>query len=305
MRIGWTTRMQKQDSVGEMEIRHEQIRGDGVELHVARAGEGPPVVLLHGFPENWTSWRHQLAPLVDAGFSVLAPDLRGYHLSGRPAEQSAYQLHHLVADVAALVQNAGYHRTHLVGHDWGGVIAWAFAAAHPELLRRMVILNAPHIHIYLKKVRRPPQMLRSWYVGFFQLPMLPEWVLSAGGFAVLRQMFARTPARKGAFSKEAIDQYIEPLSRSGALTAALNYYRANLPLGVGETASAAVIDVETLVIWGERDPALGVELLDGLDQFAPHVRVERLSDVGHWVQNEAPEEVNRLLLQFLQQREPT
>lgn len=282
-----------------MEIRHEQIRGDGVELHVARAGEGPPVVLLHGFPENWTSWRHQLAPLVDAGFSVFAPDLRGYRLSQRPAERSAYHLRHLVADVAALVQYTGHPRVHLVGHDWGGVIAWTFASEHPELLRRMVILNAPHLRIYLTKVRRPPQMLRSWYVYFFQLPMLPEWVLSAGGFAVLRQMFARTPARQGAFSEEEIDGYIESLSPPGALTAALNYYRANLARSGAEMAST-VIEAETLVIWGERDPALGVGLLDGLEQVATQVRIERLANVGHWVQNEAPEEVNRLLLQFLQ-----
>lgn len=291
--------MPKQDSVGAMEIRHEQLRGDGVDLHVARAGEGPPVVLLHGFPENWTSWRHQLAPLVEAGFSVLAPDLRGYHLSQRPAAQSAYHLRHLVADVAALIQHTGHPRAHLVGHDWGGIIGWTLAAAHPELLHRLIILNAPHPRIYLQKVRHPPQMVRSWYVYFFQLPMLPEWALTAGRCALLRQMFIRTPARKGAFSEQHIQGYIEPLSRPGALTAALNYYRANLSLRGVEMAPTTASDVDTLVIWGERDPALGAELLDGLDQLAPGVRIERLADAGHWVQNEAPEEVNRLLLQFL------
>lgn len=291
--------MRMQDSGREVEIRHEHIRGDGVELHVARAGEGPPVLLLHGFPQNWTCWRHQLAPLVDAGFSVLAPDLRGYGRSQRPAGRNAYHLRHLVADVAALVAQSGAPRAHVIGHDWGGIIAWTFAGRHPELLDRLVILNAPHPRIYMRKVRLPRQMLRSGYVFFFQLPRLPEWVLSAGRFAAVRQMLIRTPAREGAFSAAEIEEYVEGLAPPGALTAALNYYRANFSLQLAEMGPAALDDVKTLVIWGERDPALGVELLDGIERIVPQVQVERLADVGHWVQNEAPQEVNRLVLAFL------
>src|SRR5207244_2516240 len=130
--------------------------------------------LLHGFPENWRCWRHQFEPLAQAGLSVLAPDLRGYNLSDRPSPRAAYDLRRLVADVAALVRATGHTRAHIVGHDWGGVIAWAFAGAHPELLDRLVILNAPHMDIYLRKVWRPPQVFRSWYVLFFQIPRLPE-----------------------------------------------------------------------------------------------------------------------------------
>ncbi|MGH9330715.1 MAG: alpha/beta fold hydrolase, partial [Vicinamibacterales bacterium] len=213
---------------GAIEIRHERVKADGLELHVAAAGEGPPVVLLHGFPENWRSWRRQFDPLVRAGFSVWAPDLRGYNLSDRPAARDAYHLRHLVADVAAIVRATGHRRAHIGGHDWGGVVAWTFAGHHPELVDKLVIFNAPHAKIYFEKVRRPPQMLRSWYVLFFLLPGLPERVMSARNFAAVRDMFKRQPARRGAFSDYDIDQYVEALSFPGALTAGLNYYRANL-----------------------------------------------------------------------------
>jgi pimeloyl-ACP methyl ester carboxylesterase len=255
--------------------------------------------LLHGFPENWRSWRFQIPAIVNAGFSVLAPDLRGYNRSDIPPGRQAYHLRHLVGDVAALVRATGHPRAHLVGHDWGGVVAWTFAGEHPDLLDKLVIVNAPHPQLYLEKVRRPPQMLRSWYILFFLLPMLPELALSAWGFRLVREMFRRSPARRGTFTDQDIDQYIEGLSRPGALTAALNYYRANLRLEALRLTRSARIDADTLVIWGELDPALGIELLDGLDRFVPRLRVHRIPGASHWVQNEAAEEVNRELTQFL------
>lgn len=282
------------------ELRHARIAGNGVNLHVVTAGKGQPVILLHGFPENWRSWRRQIAPLVGAGFSILAPDLRGYNLSDRPASQRAYRLNHLVADVAALVRATAYPRAHIVGHDWGGVIAWAFAEQHPELVDKLVILNAPHLKIYLKKVRYPPQMLRSWYVLFFLVPWLPELVLSAGGFQVVRNMFRLRPTRKEAFSNIDIEKYAGALAQPGALTAALSYYRANLTTAtLRKFTRSEPIDAQTLVIWGERDPALGTELLEGLEEVANRVRVHRIADSSHWVQNEAPEEVNLVLIDFL------
>jgi pimeloyl-ACP methyl ester carboxylesterase len=280
-------------------IRHERIRGDGVELHVAVAGAGPPVVLLHGFPENWTSWRHQLTPLVAAGFSVWVPDMRGYNESERPRERDAYHLRHLVADVAAVVRATGSPRAHIVGHDWGGVVAWTFAARHPELVDKLVILNAPHLDIYLDKVRRPPQMFRSWYVLLFLIPPVSEWALSAGGYRAVREMFCRSPARRGAFDEAHVRQYIAALSTPGALTAALNYYRANARPDRLAWARKAPVAAETLVIWGDRDPALGPEVLDNLQGVAPRSRVHHIADAGHWVQNEAPGEVNQLLTDFL------
>ncbi|HEX8874345.1 MAG TPA: alpha/beta hydrolase, partial [Nitrosospira sp.] len=178
------------------ELRDKYIRGDGVDLHVVTAGSGTPVILLHGFPENWRSWRRQIPALAAAGFSVLAPDMRGYSLSGRPAEQDAYKLDRLVADVAALVNATGCRRAHIAGHDWGGIIAWAFAERHPELTDKLVIMNAPHMKIFLERVKHPRQMLKSWYMLFFQLPHLPELALSADNFRTIRKMFRSGPARK-------------------------------------------------------------------------------------------------------------
>src|SRR5262249_42907205 len=151
-------------------------------------------------------------PLVEAGFSVWAPDLRGYNLSDRPAPREAYHLRHLVADVAALVRATGCPRAHVGGHDWGGVIAWTFASQHPALVDKLVIFNAPHPAIYLQKAKRPPQMFRSWYVWFFLLPRVPEWALASRDFRAVRDMFARSPARREAFSAEDVDQYVQALS---------------------------------------------------------------------------------------------
>jgi pimeloyl-ACP methyl ester carboxylesterase len=275
------------------------VKSDGVELHVAVAGDGPPVVLLHGFPENWWSWHHQFDPLVRAGFSVWAPDLRGYNLSDKPAAREAYHLRHLVADVAAIVRATGYLRAHIGGHDWGGVVAWIFADRHPDLVHKLVIFNAPHPKIYFEKVWRPAQMLKSWYVVFFLLPWLPERTMSARNFALVRQIFKRAPARRDAFSDDDIEQYVRALSQPGALTAALNYYRANVRSDAIALGRSARIAADTLVIWGERDPALTVGLLDGLETVAPRVQVHRIPDAGHDVQNEAPQEVNQVLMDFL------
>jgi epoxide hydrolase 4 len=290
---------QEGELVKEAELHHEMIRGAGIDLHVVRAGEGPPVVLLHGFPENWSCWRQQISPLVQAGFAVLVPDLRGYHLSERPSGRAAYRLHHLVQDVAALLDNSGHACAHLVGHDWGGIIAWAFAGTYPEKLKKLIILNAPHPRIYLQRAWRPPQLLRSWYILFFQLPFLPERLLMAGDFALLRRIFRCMPVQPSTFSPAEIDGYIAALAAPGALRAALNYYRANLPGRAVVKASRASIAAETLVIWGERDQALGMGLLKGLEEMVPRVRVHRLPEVGHWVQEEAPQQVNDLLVEFL------
>lgn len=284
------------------EIRHERIRGDGLFLHVARAGSGPPVILLHGFPENWRTWKHQIPALTAAGFAVLAPDLRGYNESDRPSQREAYHLKHLVADVAALVRATGRERAHVVGHDWGGILAWTFAGAHPELLDRLVILNAPHLDIYRRLARGPSrQLLRSWYVLLFRIPRLSEWALSARNFHLIRDLFRRQPF-KPAFSDGETEAYIQALAKPGALTAALNWYRENAAPDAVHLARSARVDAPTLVIWGERDTSLGIELLDDLKRVAPRVRVHRITNASHWVQNEAPDEVNRVLIEFLSAR---
>ncbi|HEY0846265.1 MAG TPA: alpha/beta hydrolase [Noviherbaspirillum sp.] len=279
--------------------RYVRIEGDGLHLHTLVAGEGPPVVLLHGFPENAYSWRHQIPVLASAGYSVWVPNLRGYPPSDVSARRGDYHLRHLVNDVAAIVNATGHARAHIVGHDWGGIIAWAFAGAFPDQLGKLVILNAPHMQLYAEKVLQTSQFFRSSYVGFFQFPLLPESVLAAGNFFLLRQMFRRLPARRATFSEEDIDRYVECLSAPGALKAALDYYRANMMSGGMKLARTARASGPVLVIWGGKDPSLGTFLLEGMERCAPRVRIYPIPRASHWVQNEAPGEVNRELLAFL------
>ena len=214
--------------VDTITVRHRRVRGDGIDLHVAVAGDGPPVILLHGFPENWRSWRKQVAPLVEAGSpcgcrTCAATDGR---TGRRRVRRTTCGISWRTWRRSCARQDAP--RAHIGGHDWGGIVAWTFAGHHPELVDRLVICNAPHMRLYLEKLCRPPQLFRSWYVLFFQLPRLPELVLSFRDFHVVRDMFARMPARPGAFTADDIDQYVRALSAPGALTAALDYYRANL-----------------------------------------------------------------------------
>ena len=289
--------------MAEDSILTRRIAGDGVELSVTTAGAGPPVVLLHGFPENARSWRHQIPALAREGFSAWAPDLRGYGQSDRPTGIAAYRLRHLTADVAALVAATGFPRAHIVGHDWGGIIAWTFAGQYPELVDRLVIMNAPHMKIYERKVWRSSQFFRSWYVGMFLLPRIPEALLSARDFAVMRRAFRAEAGVHNPFSPRDIEEYVTPLREPGALTAALNYYRANVFSHDIRAAASAIVSAPTLVLWGDKDKALGTTLLEGLNEVAPHVRIRRFPEVGHWIQNEAPDQVNELLLAFLTSRD--
>jgi epoxide hydrolase 4 len=274
------------------------VSGEGIRLSATCAGDGGRrVILLHGFPENSSTWLHQFGPLADAGFAVIAPDLRGYGTSDRPVPTASYGIQHLVEDVAAIIRNEG-QRAAVVGHDWGGLIAWRLAALYPELLDKLVILNSPHPRIFAKRVRRPPQMFRSWYLLPALVPGLSERTLAAGDFWIVRRMFRTMPARPGTFPEDRIERFVDGLRPPGALTAALSYYRANV--GKRElVGDRKPITVPTLVVWGDLDPALGVDLLDGLDRYVDHLTIRRIPDAGHWVQNEAPEEVNAALLDFL------
>ena len=282
-----------------METEIRRIRGDGLELHVEVSGEGPPVILLHGFPESGHSWRRQVGPLAEAGFSAWVPNLRGYPPSAVSPRQGDYHLRHLAADVAAIVHASGHARAHVVGHDWGGVIAWTFAGLYPELLDRLVIMNAPHMAIFSARLWTSSQGLRSLYAGFFQLPLLPEAMLAASDYRIIRTRFAAMPLQKGAFGPDDIQRYVDTLSRPGALKAALDYYRENMRSDGMALAASVHTDAPTLVIWGEKDPALGVFLLTGLARYAPNVRIHRIATASHWVQNEAPAAVNQALLKFL------
>jgi pimeloyl-ACP methyl ester carboxylesterase len=286
-------------------ITHRTVRVNGVSLHVAEAGAGPAVVLLHGFPVFWYSWARQMEALAGAGFRAIAPDLRGYNLSDKPAGVAAYRLSLLVGDVAALIEQEAEGRAVVVGHDWGGALAWKLAMDRPELVERLVILNAPYPAAFRRELSNPAQWLRSWYIAFFQLPYLPERWLAAGNFALLDRMFRREPVRPGTFTPHDIALYKAALARPGALTAAINWYRALVRHPGDLHAAARPIAAPTLLIWGESDPYLGVGMTEDLDRWVPGIRVVRFPDAGHWIHNEAPERVNSLLLGFLHTTRPT
>jgi pimeloyl-ACP methyl ester carboxylesterase len=281
-----------------MEHFHAQL--DSVRLHVAAEGDGRPVVLLHGFPEFWYSWRHQLPALAAAGFRALAPDLRGYNESERPIGVAPYRLQLLVGDIEQLIERHAGGRAVVVGHDWGGVIAWSLAARRPHLVQKLVVLNAPHPAAFRRVLlTNPLQWLRSWYVGFFQLPWLPERAIAARDFWLLERTLKHQPVNHQAFSQADIDRYKDAFRPSGAMTAALNYYRAAIRYGDDLQKRTGRITAPTLVIWGDRDPYLSCQLTRNLERWVSDVRVEHLPNASHWVQNDAPEVVNRLMLEFL------
>jgi pimeloyl-ACP methyl ester carboxylesterase len=270
-----------------------------VRLHYVEAGDGPLVILLHGFPEFWFSWRLVIPALAGAGFRVVAPDLRGYNLSSRPTAVAAYDIDRLAADVRGLVHERGAERCFLVGHDWGAAVAWVTAANHPEVVSRLAILNLPHPRRMLQGIRRPRQLLRSWYMFFFQLPWVPERLARARRWFALRHSFQHD-ARPGAFTAQDIDRYIEAWSQPGAVTAMLNYYRAVFRQ-TPQRAQARIrtVHAPTLVIWGERDRHLGAELAEPDRADVPNLeRVVRL-DASHWVHHDQPERVTQLLVDFL------
>jgi pimeloyl-ACP methyl ester carboxylesterase len=271
-----------------------------IRLHIVDAGSGPLVILLHGFPEFWYSWRHQIPALAAAGFRILAPDLRGYNESDKPAGVANYDIDILAADVVGLIRDAGVDRAAVVGHDWGGGIAWHVALRHPEVVERLVILNAPHPALFLRELRTPAQLRKSWYMFFFQLPWLPEWYLRRGNFAVIDRVLGS--AAPGTFTADNIQAYKNALAQPGALTAAINYYRAAFRRLRSVARVLHPIQIPTLMIWGERDRYLGIRLTEGLDEWVTNLRIERLPNSSHWVQNDAPEQVNELLIQFLRQQ---
>lgn len=275
------------------------LKGDGVRLHAVARGRGPLVVLLHGFPDFWYGWRQQLPALAGAGYRAVAVDLRGYHLSGRPARVGDYRMAALVADVRAAIASLGAERAHVVGHDWGGAIAWQLAAQHPEVVDRLAILNAPHPDRFAQLLRTPAQALRSWYVGAVQLPVLPELLLGAGRARLLLAALRAMHRRADALTAADLARYAAVFEAPGAVRAALAYYRAAARRPVEALRTDRVVRRPTLVLWGQEDPALLAANADGLARWVPHVEVERFPGAGHFVQADAPEAVNASLVRFL------
>jgi epoxide hydrolase 4 len=298
------------DSIPAPAITHNYAQIGDVRLHYAECGPGDElVILLHGFPECWYSWRHQI-PVLGAQYHVVAPDMRGYNLSDKPKNVEDYQIENLVADVVGLIKHFGKEKAVIVGHDWGAAVAWAIAQRHPEVVSKLAALQVPSPKAWQANFTLR-QFLASWYMFFFQLPRIPEWWARADGFARVERMYKETSFRPGAFSDTDIAVYKEALGQPGALTSAVNYYRANVFRSLfarknKRTEGEQKIRVPTLFIYGELDMAVLPSTVRGLERFvaAPYSEV-RISDSGHWVQNEAVAEVNAALLNFLNDEHAT
>ena len=283
-----------------VEIHCRQVATNGIHLNVAEAGpeDGPLVILLHGFPESWYGWRHQIDPLARAGYRVVAPDQRGYGGSDKPAGVASYRLDALVADLVGLVAAYGRDRAAVIGHDWGGIVAWAAIERHPDRFDRAVILNAPHPAVMRQALRKDlGQILKSWYVLLFQVPYLPEVLLRRNGFRALERAVTAT-SRPGAFDHADLELAKAAWGRPGALRSMIHWYRAAL-WSTSSPLPDPPITVPTLIIWGVGDLTLGPGLARSSYAQCQNAALEWIAEATHWVAHEQPEQVNRLILRFL------
>lgn len=277
---------------------HAFITTNGVDLHYVTQGEGPLMLMLHGFPEFWYSWRHQL-PEFSQNYKVVALDLRGYNDSDKPKEGSAYVMKEFIKDLEGVIKGLGYESCILVGHDWGGMIAWFFAYAHPDMVEKLIILNIPHPAKFAEGLRTPQQLLKSSYAFFFQIPGVPELLLQANDYQAIASVFTAMAIKKTAFSSVDIEVYKDAIAKRGALTAALNYYRNAFQDGVFNQQQWGVLQIPTLMIWGENDLALGKELTYGTQAYVRDFQIQYIPNCSHWVQQEQPELVNQYMREFL------
>jgi len=267
-------------------------------LHAVAAGpkDGPVVVLLHGFPEFWYGWRRQIEPLAAAGFHVIVPDQRGYNLSGKPSGVAAYSLTELVSDVIAIADQLDQEKIYLAGHDWGAAVAWSTALLHPQRIAKLVVLNVPHPSVMRRFLRtQPRQLLRSWYMFFFQLPWLPEAFFSAFNFRVGARALLRS-SRPGTFSDEDLGQYRAAWSQSGAITSMINWYRALFRTRVKFLDKT--VRVPTRILWGERDNFLLAEMAHESLRYCTSAELFTFANATHWLQHEEPARVSELLIDF-------
>ena len=287
--------------------RHEFIETNNIKLHCAIQGEGPAMIFLHGFPEFWYCWRHQI-PVFAKRFRVVAPDMRGYNTSDKPEGIEKYRMSVLVEDVRGLIEALEEKKVFLSAHDWGGAVAWAFAEKYPHMLHRLIILNAPHHLIFARELKdNPLQQEASKYILLLRSSRAEE-VLSKDRYAWLRAAVFNGCKDPSAYTDEDRTAYLEAWSRPGALTGSVNYYRAtNMLKATGEKSAQGgeagkakgIIRVPTLVIWGEDDVALTLSLLDRLEDYVPDLKVIRIPGATHWVQNDEPDLVNRFISEFV------
>ncbi|HEX6585581.1 MAG TPA: alpha/beta hydrolase [Solirubrobacterales bacterium] len=292
------------------ELEHRFADLPGCRLHYVTRGAGKPILFLHGFPQFWFLWRRQLADLGD-DHAVYAADMRGYNLSCKPEDVEAYRMRHVLADLLGLIEELGLAPLTLVGHDWGGIASWALALKHPDLLERLVIVDAPPPFTWNRDLRESPKQREAvnYMIEFSKPAPEPEEMLSANDFAVMDDLMRRIGGRGGMLSDAERAAYHEAWSQPGAIRGGLNYYRAarmgdqvaaaGVPEEYEERITSQTLSVPTLVIWGENDLALLPSLTRGLSEWVPDLRVEVIPGAGHWVPYERPEVVNSLIREFL------
>ena len=276
---------------------HDTLQANGIRFHYVTAGDGPLALLLHGFPEFWYSWRHQI-PVLARDHRVVALDLRGYNDTEKPRGSGAYRLLTLIEDVAAVIRGLGYDQCTLVGHDWGGAIAWGVANQYPAMIANLIVMNLPHPVRFFQGLRTPQPLLKSWYVALFQLPWLPEFLLQTANFRAFEALFDVTLRSRQALTQDDINAYKLAFAKPGAMTAALNYYR-NVISTDWLTIQWRVLTMPVMMIWGEEDHFLGKELTYGTEEYASDFQIHYIPNCGHWVQQECPELVNQYLCDFL------
>ena len=284
--------------VGGRSVQNLSFKNGDIGLHAVAAGPkvAPVVVLLHGFPEFWYGWDRQIEPLAVAGFRVIVPDQRGYNLSSKPADVAAYALTELVSDVIAIADQLGQEKIFLAGHDWGAAVAWSTALLHPQRVAKLAVLNVPHPSVMRKFLStRPRQILRSWYMFFFQLPWLPEALFSAFNFRIGSRSLLRS-SRPGTFSVEDLAKYRAAWSQPGTLTAVMNWYRALFRTRA--KFPDKTVRVPTRILWGERDDFLLTEMAHESLRYCTNADLFTFANASHWLQHEEPARVSELLIDF-------
>jgi epoxide hydrolase 4 len=273
----------------------------GIELHVMEMGHpgDPAIIFLHGFPEFWYGWHHQMDFFASKGYHVMVPDQRGYNLSTKPKGLASYQVTTLAEDIAQFIQITGHKKVCLVGHDWGGAVAWTMAYLHPELLHKVIVLNMPHPGVFMQTVRRDfRQMLMSWYIGFFQLPNIPEWFLSRYNYRMMQHNLERS-SLPGTFSKTDIQHYRQAWQQPGALQSMINWYRAAMQYKNPFSTGVQEVSVPMLLIWGKQDKFLKYEMAQKSLRYCQNGQLHIIQDATHWLHHEQSMEVNMLIYQFI------
>lgn len=280
---------------------HRWILTNGIHMHYVIQGQGPLILLLHGFPEFWYAWRQQIPFLADLGYTVIAPDLRGYNDTDKPP--TGYDVANLVRDIAGLIQELQYEKVIIAGHDWGGTLAWNFAQNYPELIEKLIVLNAPHPAALQRELYTPRQLLKFWYTLFFQVPLIPEFYLGSNHAQAVGDLIYQAAVQKEAFPPDVLMHYRDAISKPLALQSSLAYYRTffyNIfKARAGKPVDTPIL-IPTLLIWGEQDVALDISLTRGLEEWVTDLRIRCIPDSGHWVVEEKATLVNSYLKEFLQ-----